>query len=164
MAGETEVAVLAGGCFWGVEDLLRKIPGVVDTEVGYAGGKTESPKYEQVSSGGTGHAESVKITFDPQKVSFEEILGHFFRIHDPTTPNQQGNDIGTQYRSALFVQSDAQKRTAEAVKQKVEASGKWKKPLVTQIVEGGQFWPAEGYHQDYLVKNPNGYTCHFYRD
>lgn len=164
MSAETEDAVLAGGCFWGVEDLLRKIPGVVGTEVGYAGGATESPRYEQVSSGTTGHAESVKVTFDPKKVTFEEILGHFFRIHDPTTVNQQGNDRGSQYRSVIFAQSPEQRATAEAVKKRVDASGKWKKPVVTQIVDGGQFWSAESYHQDYLVKNPNGYTCHFYRD
>jgi peptide methionine sulfoxide reductase msrA/msrB len=161
---EQEVAVLAGGCFWGVEDLLRKIPGVIDTEVGYAGGTLDSPRYEHVRTGKTGHAEAVRITFDPGKVSFAEILGHFFRIHDPTTPNRQGNDIGTQYRSAVFVNSDAQRKTAEEVRARVDASGKWKKPVVTEIVQAGKFFPAEDYHQDYLVKNPGGYTCHYYRD
>lgn len=159
-----EVAVLAGGCFWGVEDLIRKIPGVLETDVGYAGGKLDAPTYRDVKTGETGHAEAVRIVFDPKQVSFETILDHFFRMHDPTTPNRQGNDVGTQYRSAIFAQSEAQRRTAEAVKQRVDASGKWKKPLVTEIVDGGKFFTAEDYHQDYLVKNPGGYTCHYYRD
>ncbi|MDB4972753.1 MAG: peptide-methionine (S)-S-oxide reductase [Myxococcaceae bacterium] len=160
-----ETAVLAGGCFWGMEDLLRKIPGVLETEVGYTGGETKSPVYEQVHTGRTGHAEAVRITFDPSKVSYADLLEKwFFKMHDPTTLNRQGNDVGTQYRSAIFVTSEAQRKTAEAVKAKVDASGKWKKPIVTQIVSAGPWTPAEGYHQDYLAKNPGGYTCHYLRD
>ncbi len=160
----TETVVLAGGCFWGMEDLIRKIPGVTETEVGYSGGTLDGPKYTDVKTGKTGHAESVRITFDPKKVSFETILDHFFRMHDPTTADRQGNDFGTQYRSAIFFGSPEQKATAEAVKAKVEKSGKWKRPIVTQIVAAGKFYPAEDFHQDYLVKNPGGYTCHYYRD
>jgi methionine-S-sulfoxide reductase len=163
-ANGQEVAILAGGCFWGMEDLLRKIPGVIETEVGYAGGALDQPKYTDVKTGRTGHAEAVKIVFDPKKVSYEEILGHFFRIHDPTTKNRQGNDVGTQYRSAIFTTSDAQRATAVKVKEQVDKSGKWKSPVVTEIVPAGKFYAAEDYHQDYLEKNPGGYTCHFYRD
>ncbi len=157
-------AVLAGGCFWGVEELVRKLPGVVSTEVGYTGGSTPSVKYEQVSTGKTGHAEAVKVTFDPQKLSYEKLLEYFFRLHDPTTPNRQGNDIGTQYRSAIFYANDQQKRVAERVKERVNSSGKWKRPVVTEIVPASEFYPAESYHQDYLQKHPHGYTCHFLRD
>jgi len=160
-----ETALLAGGCFWGMEDLLRKIPGVLQTEVGYAGGVFASPTYRDVSSGRTGHAESVRVVFDPKKLSYETLLEKwFFRMHDPTTLNRQGNDIGTQYRSAIFYLSDAQRRTAEAVKARVNASGKWPRPVVTEISPAGPFTPAEEYHQDYLVKNPGGYTCHYLRD
>jgi peptide methionine sulfoxide reductase msrA/msrB len=160
-----ETAVLAGGCFWGMEDLLRKIPGVLETEVGYTGGATEKPGYEQVKTGRTGHAESVRITFDPQKLTYADLLEKwFFKMHDPTTPNRQGNDIGTQYRSAIFVTSEAQRKVAEEVKKRIDASGKWKHPVVTEIVSAGSFTPAESYHQDYLVKNPGGYTCHWMRD
>ncbi|AGC48728.1 bifunctional methionine sulfoxide reductase B/A protein [Myxococcus stipitatus DSM 14675] len=164
-AGVTETALLAGGCFWGMEDLLRKIPGVLQTDVGYTGGGLKSPTYQDVSSGETGHAESVRVVFDPKVLSFETLLEKwFFRMHDPTTLNRQGNDVGTQYRSAIFVQSDEQRRVAEAVKARVNASGKWNRPVVTQVVPAGEFTPAEGYHQDYLVKNPGGYTCHYMRD
>ena len=160
-----EEAVLAGGCFWGMEDLLRDIPGVIDTEVGYAGGTTANPTYEQVSSGRTGHAESVRVVFDPTKLSYADLLEKwFFRMHDPTTPNRQGNDRGTQYRSAIFYTSPEQKKVAEEVIARVNASGKWKQPIVTEIVAAGPFTRAEGYHQDYLVNNPGGYTCHFLRD
>ncbi|AKU93177.1 Peptide methionine sulfoxide reductase MsrA [Vulgatibacter incomptus] len=160
-----EEAILAGGCFWGMEDLLRKIPGVVETEVGYSGGTTAEPTYAQVSTGTTGHAESVRIVFDPSKISYAELLeGWFFRMHDPTTVDRQGNDRGSQYRSAIFFESEEQRKTAEAVKAKVEASGKWKAPIVTQIVPAGRFTRAEEYHQDYLEKHPGGYTCHFMRD
>ena len=160
-----ETAILAGGCFWGMEDLLREIPGVVDTEVGYAGGHTSSPSYAQVSRGDTGHAESVRVTFDPAKISYEDLLEKwFFRMHDPTTANRQGNDVGRQYRSAIFVSSKAQRKAAEAVKKRVAASGKWEGPIVTEIAEAGPFTPAETYHQDYLEKNPGGYTCHYLRD
>jgi peptide methionine sulfoxide reductase msrA/msrB len=159
-----EVAVLAGGCFWGVEEILRQIHGVMATRVGYTGGDLDSPGYEQVKTGTTGHAEAVEITFDPAVLSFEELLGYFFRLHDPTMLNRQMNDIGTQYRSAIFCQSDAQREVAERVKDVVAASGKWTKPLATAILSKVHFWPAEEYHQKYLVKNPGGYNCHFLRD
>jgi len=160
-----EVVVLAGGCFWGMEDLLRKIPGVIETQVGYTGGATKSPVYGEVKTGQTGHAESVKVVFDPTKLSFGDLLENwFFKMHDPTTPNRQGNDIGTQYRSTIFFTSAEQKRVAEEIKAKVQASGKWKRPIVTEIVAEGEFTDAEGYHQDYLEKNPGGYSCHFMRD
>jgi peptide methionine sulfoxide reductase msrA/msrB len=160
-----ETAVLAGGCFWGMEDLLRKIPGVLETDVGYTGGASAHPTYRDVKTGATGHAESVRIVFDPAKVSFEYLLENwFFKMHDPTTKNRQGNDIGTQYRSAIFVSSPEQRRVAETVKARVNASGKWKAPVVTEIVDATEFTPAEDYHQKYLEKNPGGYTCHFMRD
>ena len=163
-SGRRQTATLAGGCFWGMEEILRTLPGVVDTEVGYSGGTTSNATYEQVRSGRTGHAESIRVVFDPERLSYEDLLGVFFRMHDPTTPNRQGNDTGTQYRSAIFYADETQRKTAEAVKSRVEASGKWKRPIVTEIVPAGEFWPAEGYHQDYLEKNPGGYTCHFLRD
>jgi peptide methionine sulfoxide reductase msrA/msrB len=160
-----ETAVLAGGCFWGMEEILRKVPGVLETEVGYAGGGTDNPNYEQVKTGRTGHAESIRVVFDPTKLSYAELLERwFFRMHDPTTANRQGNDVGTQYRSAIFVSSEEQRKTAEEVKQRVNASGRWKRPVVTEIVKAGDFTPAEDYHQDYLEKHPGGYTCHFLRD
>lgn len=160
---ELEVATLAGGCFWGMEDLIRELPGVVDTEVGYTGGNVPNATYELVKRGNTGHAESIQIKFDPSKTSYEEILRFFFRIHDPTTLNRQGNDIGSQYRSAIFFHSDEQRQIAERVKSEVDASGKWKRPVVTEILPAGDFWSAEAYHQDYLRKNPGGYTCHYVR-
>jgi peptide methionine sulfoxide reductase msrA/msrB len=160
-----DTAVLAGGCFWGMEDILRTIPGVLETEVGYAGGSTQGPTYDQVKTGRTGHAESVRVTFDPHKLSYAELLERwYFRMHDPTTKNRQGNDLGTQYRSAIFYTSEAQRKTAEEVKAKLEKSGKWKAPIVTEITAAGAFTPAESYHQDYLVKHPGGYTCHYLRD
>ncbi len=160
-----EVAILAGGCFWGMEDLLRKIPGVVDTEVGYTGGTTKSPRYEDVKTGTTGHAESVRVTFDPKKLSYAELLEKwYFKMHDPTTLNRQGNDIGTQYRSAIFYTSEEQKRIAEEIKRKVDASHKWSRPITTEITAAMPFESAEGYHQDYLKNNPGGYTCHFMRE
>ena len=160
---KTEKATLAGGCFWGMEELLRQLPGVLETRVGYTGGETKAPTYDQVKKGTTGHAETVEVVFDPARLSFEALLGYYFRMHDPTTPNRQGNDAGTQYRSAVFYHSEEQKKAAEAVKAKVDASGKWKRPLVTQIVKAGPFADAEDYHQKYLQKNPGGYTCHFLR-
>jgi peptide methionine sulfoxide reductase msrA/msrB len=160
-----ETVVLAGGCFWGMEDIIRKIPGVIETEVGYAGGATKSPSYETVKTGRTGHAESVRIVFDPKKLSLETLLEKwFFKMHDPTTKDRQGNDVGTQYRSAIFVATPEQRKVAEAVKTRVNASGKWKAPVVTEIANAGEFTRAEDYHQDYLEKNPGGYTCHFMRD
>jgi peptide methionine sulfoxide reductase msrA/msrB len=160
-----ETAILAGGCFWGMEELLREIPGVIETSVGYSGGKTKDPTYEDVSGGASGHAESVRVVFDPTKIAYADLLENwFFRMHDPTTSNRQGNDVGTQYRSAIFVTSPEQKRIAEEVKARVDKSGKWKSPIVTEIVAAGPFTPAEEYHQKYLVKNPGGYTCHYMRD
>ena len=159
----TETATLAGGCFWGVEELIRKLPGVIGTTVGYTGGTLPNARYEDVKTGRTGHAESIAIEFDPDRISYEEILRYFFRLHDPTTPNRQGNDVGTQYRSAIFVHDEAQRATAERVKKEVEASGKWTRPIATEIVAATDFWPAEDYHQDYLQKYPNGYTCHYLR-
>ncbi|MCB0216232.1 MAG: peptide-methionine (S)-S-oxide reductase MsrA [Chloroflexi bacterium] len=160
-----ETIVIAGGCFWGMEALLREIPGVLDTEVGYAGGDTPDPTYPEVRGGRTGHAESVRVTFDPSRLSLATLLEDwFYRMHDPTTVNRQGNDIGSQYRSAIFYADEEQRRVAEAVTARVEASGRWKRPIVTQILPAGPFTPAEDYHQDYLVKNPGGYTCHFMRD
>ena len=162
---QKETIILAGGCFWGMEDLLRKIPGVISTDVGYSGGTSASPVYETVHTGKTGHAEAVRVVFDPSKLPLEELLEKwFFRMHDPTTPNRQGNDVGTQYRSAIFVSTKEQRATAEAVKAKVDKSGKWKRPIVTEIADAGTFTLAEDYHQKYLVKNPGGYTCHFMRD
>jgi len=164
-AATLETAVLAGGCFWGMEDILRQIPGVVETQVGYTGGKSAHPNYEAVHTGATGHAEAVKITFDPSKLSYDDLLEKwFFRMHDPTTRNRQGNDVGTQYRSAIFVTSPEQRKVAEQAKAHAQASGRWKTPIVTEIVDAGPFTPAEDYHQKYLEKNPGGYSCHYLRD
>jgi len=164
-AATLETAILAGGCFWGMEDILRKVPGVLDTEAGYVGGSLPNPTYEDVHHGTTGHAEAVRITFDPSKLAYSDLLENwFFRMHDPTTKNRQGNDVGTQYRSAIFVTSPEQRKTAEAVKLRVDKSGKWKAPIVTEITDAGPFTRAEEYHQDYLQKNPGGYTCHYLRD
>ncbi len=160
-----ETAILAGGCFWGMEDLLRAIPGVLETEVGYTGGSVERPTYGDVKTGRSGHAEAVRVVFDPQKLKYADLLEHwFFRMHDPTTKNQQGNDIGTQYRSAIFFSSPEQRRIAEEIKAKVDKSGKWKRPIATEIVAATTFTRAEEYHQKYLIKNPGGYTCHWMRD
>jgi peptide methionine sulfoxide reductase msrA/msrB len=159
-----ETAIVAGGCFWGVEDLLRKLNGVISIDVGYTGGDLENPIYEDVHTGRTGHAEAVRIVFDPAKLTYEQLLQYFFRLHDPTTPNRQGNDMGTQYRSAIFYLNDEQRQIAERVREAVDKSGKWKKPVVTQVVPAKTFYRAEDYHQDYLVKNPGGYTCHYLRD
>lgn len=160
-----EVAILAGGCFWGMEDILREVDGVIDTEVGYTGGSTPNPTYPQVKTGETGHAEALKVTFDPSKITFAELLETwFFKMHDPTTPNRQGNDVGSQYRSAIFYTSAAQKKTAEEIIARVNASGAWRKPVATEITPASEFTNAEAYHQDYLVKNPGGYTCHYLRD
>jgi peptide methionine sulfoxide reductase msrA/msrB len=160
-----ETAVLAGGCFWGMEELLREIPGVLETEVGYTGGKTAAPVYSDVKTGTTGHAESVRIVFDPKRLSYADLLEKwFFKMHDPTTPNRQGNDVGTQYRSAIFATTPAQHKVAAEVKARVDKSGKWKRPIATEIVDAGTFTPAEDYHQKYLQKHPGGYSCHFMRD
>lgn len=159
-----QVATLAGGCFWGVEELLQTTPGVIETQVGYSGGAVDKATYEIVKTGTTGHAEAVQVLFDPTKTSYEKILFEFFRLHDPTTLNRQGNDVGTQYRSTIFYANEEQRKLAEKVKEKVAKSGHWKKPVVTEIVPFKTFWRAEDYHQKYLDKNPGGYTCHFVRE
>lgn len=158
-----ETAYLAGGCFWGMEDLIRKTPGVVSTEVGYMGGEVKNATYNLVKTGTTQHAETVKVVFDPAKLKYSDLLLFFFKIHDPTTSNRQGNDIGTQYRSAIFYTSREQKDEAERTIVRIDKSNAWKSPIVTQVVKAGEFWKAEDYHQDYLQKNPSGYTCHFER-
>jgi peptide methionine sulfoxide reductase msrA/msrB len=160
----TEIAILAGGCFWGVEELIRKLPGVIATEVGYTGGSLPNPTYERVSVGTTGHAESVRVEFDPKRLAYADLLRYFFRLHDPTTPNQQGNDRGTQYRSVIFVMGDEQRRIASEIIREVDASGKWNSKVVTEVLPAGPWYQAEAYHQDYLQRNPNGYTCHWLRD
>jgi len=157
-----ETAILAGGCFWGMEEIIRKIPGVMRTTVGYSGGTTANPTYEEVCAGGTGHAEAIQVEFDSARLSYEGLLDYFFRMHDPTTLNRQHNDVGTQYRSAIFYASEAQRQAAERVKR--EQSGKFKRPITTEIAPATKFYSAEDYHQKYLVKNPGGYTCHVLRD
>jgi peptide methionine sulfoxide reductase msrA/msrB len=164
-AGARETAILAGGCFWGMEEILRKIPGVIETEVGYTGGTTSHPVYDDVHTGETGHAEAVRVVFDPGKLSYADLLEKwFFRMHDPTTRNRQGNDVGSQYRSAIFVTSPEQRKIAEAVKARAGRSGRWKNPIMTVIANAGPFTPAEDHHQKYLEKNPGGYTCHYLRE
>jgi peptide methionine sulfoxide reductase msrA/msrB len=163
-AAQHETAILAGGCFWGMEEILRKIPGVTKTAVGYSGGKTEKPTYKDVCTGNTGHAEAIEVQFDPAKLSYEALLGYFFRMHNPTTLNQQHNDIGTQYRSAIFYTSEAQRKTAEAVKAQLEKAKKFNRPITTEITPASKFYTAEDYHQKYLVKNPSGYNCHVLHD
>ena len=162
--GPREVAILAAGCFWGVEHWMMKADGVVEADVGYIGGKSPKVTYEQVSNGGTGHAEAVRIVFDPSVISYEQLLVRFYKIHDPTTKNRQGNDIGDQYRSAIFPTTDAQRKIAEAVTARVQKSGAWKSALSTTIEAPTNWVKAEAYHQDYLVKNPGGYDNHFMRD
>lgn len=163
MTETRQTAYLSGGCFWGMEELVRQIPGVLETEVGYTGGDTPDATYEQVRTGHTGHAESLKIVFDPHKLTYRHLLFEFFRMHNPTTRNRQGNDIGTQYRSAIFHVGDEQKRTAEEVIKTVESSGEWKARIVTEVAPFKEFYRAEEYHQKYLVKHPQGYTCHYIR-
>jgi methionine-S-sulfoxide reductase len=164
-ARSREVAILAGGCFWGMQEILRKVPGVLETQAGYTGGWLPNPRYEDTHDSRSGHAEAVRVVFDPRLLSYEDLLERwFFRMHDPTTLNRQGNDVGTQYRSAIFYEDEAQRTTAEAVKARVQASGHWKGKIVTEIVKASAWYPAEGYHQDYLQKNPGGYTCHYLRN
>ena len=163
MTGTTQTAYLSGGCFWGMEDLVREIPGVLDTEVGYTGGDTRNATYDIVSSGRSGHAESLKVVFDPGQLTYRHLLFEFFRMHNPTTRNRQGNDIGTQYRSAIFYLNDEQKEIAAQVIRTVDTSGDWKAMVVTEVVAFREFWRAEEYHQRYLRKNPGGYTCHYVR-
>jgi methionine-S-sulfoxide reductase len=162
--GEYQTAILAGGCFWGVQDLLRKIPGVIDSEAGYTGGNLENPTYEDIKSEKTGHAESVRIIYEPKAVSYEALLDFFFRLHDPTTLNRQGNDVGSSYRSAIFYENEQQKEAAQKKIKEWDASGRWKKPIVTEVTKASKFYRAEDYHQDYLVKKPAGYTCHYFRE
>lgn len=160
---QQERAILAGGCFWGMEDLIRNLPGVRDTTVGYTGGTTVNPTYDDMKSKVTGHAEAIEVLFDPSVLSYRELLLFFFSIHNPTTLNRQGNDIGPSYRSAIFYISPEQKATALAVIETLTKSGKFPGRIVTEVVSAGAFYPAESYHQDYLQRNPNGYTCHYIR-
>ena len=159
----TETAIFAGGCFWGMEDLIRKLPGVVGTEVGYTGGALSKPDYKQVKTGRTGHAEAIRIFFDPAKTSYRALLEFFFQIHDPTTKDRQGNDRGASYRSAIYYTSDEQKQVALDTIEDVNASGLWPGKVVTEVEPASDFWEAEPEHQDYLVRNPGGYTCHYPR-
>jgi peptide methionine sulfoxide reductase msrA/msrB len=163
-APQHETAILAGGCFWGMEEIIRKIPGVSKTTVGYSGGKTTNPTYEEVCTGGTGHAEAIEVVFDPARLSYASLLDYFFRMHDPTTLNRQHNDVGTQYRSAIFYTNEEQKETAERVKAKLEQEKKFNRPITTEITRASKFYSAEEYHQKYLVKHPGGYTCHVLRE
>ncbi|WP_353474067.1 peptide-methionine (S)-S-oxide reductase MsrA [Salipiger sp. H15] len=154
-----ERAVLAGGCFWGMEDLIRRLPGVTDTRVGYTGGDVPNATYRNHGT----HAEGIEIWFDPAKTSYRKILEFFFQIHDPTTPNRQGNDLGMSYRSAIYYVDEAQKAEALETIADVDASGLWPGKVVTEVEPVGDFWEAEPEHQDYLVRHPGGYTCHFAR-
>jgi peptide-methionine (S)-S-oxide reductase len=155
----TERAVLAGGCFWGMQDLIRKMPGVVKTRVGYTGGDVPNATYRNHGT----HAEGIEITFDPEQISYRRILEYFFQIHDPTTRNRQGNDVGSSYRSAIYYVDEEQKRIAEDTIADVNASGLWPGKVVTEVEPAGDFWEAEPEHQDYLERYPNGYTCHYPR-
>ncbi|WP_406068563.1 peptide-methionine (S)-S-oxide reductase MsrA [Micromonospora sp. NBC_01638] len=159
MTETTEKAILAGGCFWGMEDLIRKHPGVVDTRVGYTGGDVPNATYRNHGS----HAESVEVVFDPAKLAYRELLEFFFQAHDPTTKDRQGNDVGTSYRSAIFYCDEQQRKVAEETIADVDASGLWPGKVVTEVTPAGPFWEAEPEHQDYLERNPGGYTCHYVR-
>ncbi len=154
-----EKAILAGGCFWGVEELIRRLPGVTSTVVGYTGGDVPNATYRNHGT----HAEGIEIQFDPTMLSYRSLLEFFFQIHDPTTMNRQGNDRGLSYRSAIFYLNEEQKQTAEALIKELDASGKWPGPIVTAVEPASDFWNAEEEHQDYLQKNPYGYTCHYIR-
>ena len=159
MAQDNETAILAGGCFWGVQDLLRRYPGVIATRVGYSGGDVANATYRNHGT----HAEAIEIVFDPKTISFRKILEFFFQIHDPSTPDRQGNDRGSSYRSAIFHTSDEQRRVAEDTIADVDASGLWPGKVVTEVAPAGPFWEAEPEHQDYLQRLPHGYTCHYIR-
>lgn len=163
MTQKTERAVLAGGCFWGMQDLVRKIPGVVSTRVGYSGGTEPNATYSSVKTGRTGHAEALEVIFDPTRLTFRELLEFFFQIHDPTTTDRQGGDRGSQYRSAIFFTSSEQLTEARKTIADVEASGLWPGRVVTEVSPFMDFWEAEDVHQDYLERFPNGYSCHFPR-
>ncbi|RZK25989.1 MAG: peptide-methionine (S)-S-oxide reductase [Flavobacterium sp.] len=155
----TEKAILAGGCFWGVEELIRHLPGVQSTIVGYTGGDVPNATYRNHGT----HAEGIEVTFDPNVLSYRQLLEYFFQIHDPSTKNRQGNDIGASYRSAIFFLNEEQRETAKELIGELDASGKWPGPIVTEVVPATDFWNAEEEHRDYLQKNPYGYTCHFER-
>lgn len=159
MPSTQERAILAGGCFWGLQDLFRRYLGVISTRVGYSGGDVPNATYRNHGS----HAEAIEIIFDSEKLSYRKLLEYFFQIHDPTTLNRQGNDVGTSYRSAIFYTSDEQKRVAEETIADVNASGIWPGKVVTEVKPAGEFWEAEPEHQDYLERYPNGYTCHYVR-
>jgi peptide-methionine (S)-S-oxide reductase len=159
MSEDCEKAILAGGCFWGVQDLFRRQPGVLSTRVGYTGGDVPNATYGSHQ----GHAEAIEIVFDPEQTSYRELLEFFFQIHDPTTMNRQGNDIGTSYRSAIFYLDEGQRRVAEETIAEVEASGLWPGEIVTEVTPAGPFWEAEPEHQDFLERYPNGYSCHYVR-
>ena len=154
-----EKAILAGGCFWGVEELIRNVPGVKSTVVGYTGGNVPNATYRNHGT----HAEAIEVTFDSEQLPYRDLLEFFFQIHDPTTLNRQGNDVGTSYRSAIFYLDEAQRETAKALIAEMQASGKWPGAIVTEVVSATAFWNAEEEHQDYLQKHPNGYTCHYLR-
>ena len=155
----SETAILAGGCFWGMQDLIRKLPGVISTRVGYSGGDTPNATYRNHGN----HAEAIEITFHPDQLSYRDLLEFFFQVHDPTTMNRQGNDIGTSYRSAIFYLTEEQRAVAEDTIADVDASGLWPGKVVTEVTPAGPFWEAEPEHQDYLERYPSGYTCHFVR-
>ena len=159
MSGAVEKAILAGGCFWGMQDLFRKQPGVLSTRVGYAGGDVPNATYRNHGT----HAEAIEISFDPEQTSYRQLLEFFFQIHDPTTLNRQGNDVGTSYRSAILYLDDEQRRVAEDTIAAIDSSGRWPEKVVTEVTPAGPFWEAEPEHQDYLERYPNGYTCHFVR-
>jgi len=159
MAQDNETAILAGGCFWGVQDLLRRYPGVIATRVGYSGGDVANATYRNHGT----HAEAIEVIFDPTAISYRKILEFFFQIHDPSTENRQGNDRGTSYRSAIYYTNDEQKKVAEDTIRDVDASGLWPGKVVTEVAPAGPFWEAEPEHQDYLQRLPHGYTCHYIR-
>jgi peptide-methionine (S)-S-oxide reductase len=159
VSSTTEKAILAGGCFWGMQDLFRRQPGVISTRVGYSGGDVPNATYRNHGT----HAEAIEIVFDPERTSYRNVLEFFFSIHDPTTLNRQGNDLGTSYRSSIFYSDEEQRRAAEETIAEVEASGRWPGKVVTEVAPAGPFWEAEPEHQDYLEKYPHGYTCHFVR-
>lgn len=159
MGTTAETAILAGGCFWGMQDLIRRIPGVLSTRVGYTGGDVRNATYRNHGT----HAEGIEVVFDPQRLSYRQVLELFFQIHDPSTKNRQGNDMGTSYRSGIYYANDEQKKIAEETIKDVDASGLWPGKVVTELAPAGEFWEAEPEHQDYLERLPNGYTCHFIR-
>tara|TARA_R110002072_G_scaffold89040_3_gene199541 strand:+ start:55 stop:555 length:501 start_codon:yes stop_codon:yes gene_type:complete len=159
-----ETALFAGGCFWGMQDLIRKQTGIVQSRVGYTGGHTPHPKYNEVCIGDTGHAEAIEVIFDTEKTTYRKVLEFFFQMHNPTTINRQGNDIGTQYRSAIFYINDEQKQIAEQLIKEIDKAAFLDAPVVTEVTKATEFHKAEGYHQDYLENNKGGYTCHFIRD